>query len=155
MFRTSSLICLIVIVIFFIQTQGLRPISTRFGRHCPNADVIHIEGSHSKISKLHAAEVIGANLPTIPILIGSIAVVFGVFNINNDVDLTDAGRAKARAKRRAEGPTIIDKGKRLRRITMRTCSKSHRNLSGLKSIGIELPQEDDSVDIVNKGGGCG
>ena len=38
----------------------------------------------------------------IPALIGTAAVVFGIFNIENPVDLTDSGRAKAKSKRRAE-----------------------------------------------------
>lgn len=42
------------------------------------------------------------DIPLIPAIIGAGVVVFGIFNIENPVDITDAGRAKARAQRRAE-----------------------------------------------------
>ena len=42
------------------------------------------------------------DIPYIPALIGTAGLVFAVFNIENPVDLTDAGKAKAKAKRRAE-----------------------------------------------------
>ena len=42
------------------------------------------------------------DIPYIPALIGTAGLVFAVFNIENPVDLTDAGRAKTKAKRRAE-----------------------------------------------------
>ena len=42
------------------------------------------------------------DIPLVPTLIATTAVVFAIFNIDNPVDLTDQGRAKARAKARAE-----------------------------------------------------
>ena len=42
------------------------------------------------------------DIPYIPALIGTAGLVFAIFNIENPVDLTDAGKAKAKAKRRAE-----------------------------------------------------
>ena len=44
----------------------------------------------------------GIDIPLIPAIIGTAVAVFAVFNIENPVDLTDRGRAEARAKRRAE-----------------------------------------------------
>ena len=58
--------------------------------------------------------VLGTDIPTIPALIGSVAIVFGVFNLDNQVDLTDTGRAKSRAQKKAEklvkGDSTLDKG---------------------------------------------
>jgi hypothetical protein len=42
------------------------------------------------------------DFPLIPVLIGTAGVVFAVFNIENPVDLTDQGRAKARSIKRSE-----------------------------------------------------
>lgn len=53
------------------------------------------------------------DIPIIPAIIGVSVGVFAIFNIENPVDLTDSGRAKAKAKRRAErlarGETIKPK----------------------------------------------
>lgn len=75
-----------------------------------------ILSQRSSCTALQAAEVIGANIPVIPLLLGSIVLVFGVFNINNDVDLTDAGRAKTRAAKKAAGPSPIEKSECLKPI---------------------------------------
>ena len=44
----------------------------------------------------------GFDIPLVPAIIGTAVAVFAIFNIENPVDLTDRGRADARAKRRAE-----------------------------------------------------
>ena len=43
-----------------------------------------------------------SGLEYIPAVLGSTALIFAVFNIDNKVDLTDAGKAATRMKRRTE-----------------------------------------------------
>ena len=56
----------------------------------------------SKSSSRTALGMSGIDIPMVPAIIGTAVAVFAVFNIENPVDLTDRGRAEARAKRRAE-----------------------------------------------------
>lgn len=42
------------------------------------------------------------DIPLIPSIIGSTLLVFGLFNIENKIDLTDKGLAEARLKKRQE-----------------------------------------------------
>mmetsp|Transcript_17862 Transcript_17862/g.17937 ORF Transcript_17862/g.17937 Transcript_17862/m.17937 type:complete len:131 (-) Transcript_17862:95-487(-) len=77
----------------------------------------------------------------IPALLGTTAIVFAAFNIDNKVDLTDAGRAAARSKKRAE---MRARGE---------VSKSTKNLDPYRW-GAD---DDDDIDILTprSGGGCG
>ena len=85
----------------------------------------------------------------LPTLLGTTAVVFFLFNgvdVNSKVDLTDAGRARAKQQRRAE---------RIARGDYKPVDKE-----GLDPYRYRLPFEDDDdeIDIIGgppKTGGCG
>ena len=87
---------------------------------------------------------------TIPLILGTAVVVFGLFNIpDNKIDLTDKGIAQAKQKRRAE----------------RIASGEYRpkDTTELDPYRFRLPMiDDDDEDLVDidmigkkKGGGCG
>mmetsp|Transcript_14289 Transcript_14289/g.21327 ORF Transcript_14289/g.21327 Transcript_14289/m.21327 type:complete len:89 (-) Transcript_14289:461-727(-) len=85
------------------------------------------------------------DIPYIPALIGTAAIVFAVFNIENPVDLTDSGRAKAKAKRRAE------------RIARGEVLKPKEGLDPYR-FRIFEEDDDDNIDMIGggkKSGGCG
>ena len=82
----------------------------------------------------------------IPTLLGTTAVVFFVFNgvdVNSQVDLTDQGLAKAKAKRYAE------------RKAKGLVPENKEQLDPYRWFA----EEDEEVDLINppskKGGGCG
>ena len=78
----------------------------------------------SKSSSGTALGMSGIDIPLVPAIIGAAVAVFAVFNIENPVDLTDRGRAEARAKRRAER---IAKGE-----TFNPKDKAGSDLAGLQ-----------------------
>eukprot|EP01036_Dinobryon_divergens_P029905 gene29905-39075_t len=89
----------------------------------------------------------GIDIPMVPAIIGTAVAVFAVFNIENPVDLTDRGRAEARAKRRAER---IAKGETF----------NPKDKADLDPYRFKIFEDDDGddVDIIGGGkktGGCG
>lgn len=98
-------------------------------------------------------------LPIIPTGFAMIGLIFMIFSFDNKVDLTDAGRLQERKRRRAErelkGESTMDKGK-LRVLLL--YNYFHYNYTTyyivLSSIGIQT-DDDEEIEEVKKGGGCG
>jgi len=90
------------------------------------------------------------DIPLIPSLLLSTAVVFGIFNIENPVDITDAGKAEARKKRRAE---------RIARGEDVSGKTKGKNLDPYRWRVFEDETDDDNFELINdskkSGGGCG
>ena len=104
----------------------------------------------------------GTDIPLIPSLIGTGLLVFGLFNIDNKVDLTDAGRMESLKRRKQEkllnGESILDKGNNppYNTSALLPVPLTHDNpYIALNQIGIKL--DDEEIEIINKrgGGGCG
>ena len=71
--------------------------------HKGNIRVVNKRAEPRKDVSLRRNAALGLpDFPLIPTILVATLGVFALFNINNDVDLTDAGRADARRKRRAE-----------------------------------------------------
>lgn len=105
-------------------------------------------------ARLHKSTVLklGLDIPLIPAIIGTGALVFGIFNLpENNIDLTDVGIAKAKQKRRQERIASGD-------------FKPSPNKDELDPYRFRIPIiDDDDEDLMDpssligkkKGGGCG
>ena|ERR1719453_2319863 len=90
------------------------------------------------------------DFPLIPSFLVATLVVFGLFNIDNEVDLTDAGRAETRRKKRAErmarGEDLTGK------------QNPFKNEDPYRWRVFEDDTDDDNFEMLNNpkgGGGCG
>lgn len=68
------------------------------------SNLAHPRSSHTVTKSLSSLKASFGlpDIPYIPALVVSTALVFAIFNIDTDIDLTDAGKAEARRKKRAE-----------------------------------------------------
>mmetsp|Transcript_21108 Transcript_21108/g.19228 ORF Transcript_21108/g.19228 Transcript_21108/m.19228 type:complete len:139 (+) Transcript_21108:26-442(+) len=116
-----------------VQTSNLLKISNNFN------SIKKINNYQLTTTSISPIKAFGSDIPFIPTLVISTLVIFGLFNIDNKVDLTDVGRANARRKEKQRklkyGPTPFEKFK--------------------SAIGLEEDDDDDDIEIINKGGGCG
>jgi len=102
-------------------------------------------------SRQRAAPLVRHDIPLIPAVLGSTALIFALFNIDNKVDLTDVGLAKAKQKRRQE---------RISRGEFNPDANANKDPYRYR---IPLLDEDDDEDLEQiisgggkkKGGGCG
>ena len=100
---------------------------------CRSNSVVPPRHSNNKEVALGPAEFL-------PAVVVTTAVVFAVFNIENKIDLTDAGRAAARAKRKA--------------LKKQTNEVDKSNLDPYRWFA----DDDDEIDLFppkKSGGGCG
>jgi len=116
---------LLVLTLSLLNLSGI----IAFGRRKHN---VIPKQSNSKALALGPAEFV-------PAVVITTAAVFALFNIENKIDLTDAGRAAARAKRKAlKKPSDVDKS----------------NLDPYRWFA----DDDDEIDLFppkKSGGGCG
>jgi len=136
---------LIVFVLLASLCQAFLPRSTITSAKSSSSLVVEKQLDHFSQQARRTTTALNAfDIPLIPAILGTVGVVFAVFNIpDNKVDLTDRGLAMAKMKRRQER---IARG------------EAPRNTEGLDPYRFKIFEEDDEeIDIDSigkkKGGG--
>lgn len=88
-------LCLCVLLLLLLQMGillALHPMASHKLSYC--------KGPQRQLFRPNPPRMV--DIPLIPALIVTTAGIFAIFNLENPIDLTDQGLAKARAQRRAE-----------------------------------------------------
>ena len=103
-----KLVSLAYVLLFLEGAQSFVPLRvsssvTSHERNNMNVRIVNKQIKSRGDVAFHRNAALGlSDFPLIPSVLLATLGIFALFNIDNDVDLTDAGRADARRKRRAE-----------------------------------------------------